>query len=277
MQRNQTITALAAGLSMAFSCAGAHADDLLNTVKIGYAAINFHEKSGDLTGQGPAAAFTPPGVQLDLRNTSFVTLGYERRLSDQWSIQLHAGVPPTIKMEGAGNAPPGTNASATAWAPAVLAAYSLTHASGIRPYVGAGVSYTFFTKEEVKPIASTALGGPTKATLDSSWAPVVRLGLEYPIAKDWVIDFTYTRFLAENEGHLDHGDDRRFRHHCRFGQDLENGGQSRQCGLGHRIPVLTTLCRAAVQTRPHRELAGLAMMHGAAVRGPETLGFVPWF
>ena len=30
----------------------------------------------------------------------------------------------------------------------------------------------------------------------------MRLGLEYPIAKDWVIDFTYTRFWLKTKATL---------------------------------------------------------------------------
>jgi len=196
MQRNQTITALVAGLSMAFLCGGARADDLVNTVKIGYAAIRFNTKSDDLMGQGPAAAFTPPGVQLNLKNTDLLALSYERRLSDQWSVVFLAGVPPTIKMEGAGTvAGAGTIGSAKAWTPAVLATYSFTNVPGFRPYVGAGVNYAYFTDEDVRSVYTGAFGGTSSTMkLKSSWGPVVQLGVEYPIAKNWVIDLSYLHY-----------------------------------------------------------------------------------
>ena len=181
---------------MALLCGGAHANDLVNTVKIGFAGISFNTKSGDLMGQRAAAGFTPPGIQLDLKNTAMLSLSYERRLSDQWSVVLQAGTPPVIKMEGAGTvAGAGTIASVRAWSPAVLATYSFTNVPGIRPYAGAGVNYAFFTNEEVRPVYTGAFGGTSSTMkLKSSWGPVVQLGVEYPIAKNWAIDLSYFHY-----------------------------------------------------------------------------------
>jgi outer membrane protein len=196
MQRGQAIIALTAGLSMALCCRAAHADDLDNTVKIGYAGLHFNPKSGDLMGQGAAAGFTPPGIQLGAKNTSMLSLAYERRFSDQWSVMFQAGVPPRIELQGAGTvSDAGTVATARAWVPAVLVAYSFTQGSGIRPYAGVGVNYATYTDEEVRPVYTSAFGGSSSTVkMKSSWGPAVQLGLEYPIAKNWVVDLSYFRY-----------------------------------------------------------------------------------
>ena len=65
MQGKELITTIGAALPVAFSlCSAAHADDLENTFKIGYAHVKFNIKSGDLT--GPPGA-TPPGLRIGSR------------------------------------------------------------------------------------------------------------------------------------------------------------------------------------------------------------------
>jgi len=193
MQRNQTIKALFAGLSIAFTCAGAQADELDNAVRIGYAGVSFNTKSGDLS--GPPGT-TPPGIQVGLKNTDLLALSYERRLSDQWSVMLQAGTPPIIHVQGAGNAAAlGSAVTARTWFPAVLVNYTFASVFGVRPYVGAGVNYTFFTDRQVSAAYTNAVQGTSSSIkMKSSLGPVVRLGAEYPIDKNWAVEFGYLHY-----------------------------------------------------------------------------------
>jgi len=194
MQRNRSLTTLAAGLSIAFACAGVQAQELANTVKIGYAHSSFNTRSGDLMGP-----FTPPGVKIDIEDVDLLALSYERRLSDQWSVMFQAGTPPRLHLTAAGTAAGlGRVVSAKIWIPAVLATYSFTNVAGIRPYVGAGANYSHYTDEQATAAYTSAVGGTsTSVKAKSSWGPVVRLGLEYPITKNWVIDVAYLRYWTK--------------------------------------------------------------------------------
>lgn len=191
MQRNQTLTTLAAGLSIVFAGAGVQAEELANTVKIGYAHASFNTRSGDLSGP-----FTPPGIKGDVEDVDLLALSYERRLSDQWSVMFQGASPPRAHLTAAGTAAGlGRIASAKIWVPAVMANYSFNNLPGFRPYVGAGVNYSHFTDEEATSTYTSAVGGSsTSVNAKSSWGPVVRLGLEYPITKNWVVDFSYLRY-----------------------------------------------------------------------------------
>lgn len=195
MPKIKTPYAFAAGLSLAFGsiCAHAQSEDAANTLKIGYAGITFNTKSGDLT--GPPGT-TPPGIQADLRNTRTLALIYERRISGPWSVVMQAGTPPVIKVDGAGTgAPLGSVQTAKVWFPAVLATYTFADLPGIRPYVGAGVNYAFFTDPQVSAAYTGALGGTSSSSkLKKSWGPVVKFGAEFPIAKNWVLDVSYSRY-----------------------------------------------------------------------------------
>lgn len=180
-------------LALAGVMADARADDTRNTIQIGYAHIGFNTKSGDLT--GPPGT-TPPGVQADLKNTPTLAVVYERRLSGPWSLVAQMGVPPTIKIMGAGTAAAlGQAGSARAWFPAVLAQYTFDGPWGALPYVAAGVNYTFYTDEEVSAAYTGAFGGTSSAArLKSSWGYVAKLGVRVPIGRNWLIDASYSRY-----------------------------------------------------------------------------------
>lgn len=191
MQGNQTLTTVATGLSIVFAAAGVQAEELANTVKIGYARAHFNTRSGDLSGP-----FTPPGIKARLEDENLLALSYERRLSDQWSVMLQGAQPPRAQIIAAGTAAGiGQVASVKIWVPAVIATYSFTDLSGFRPYVGVGVNYTRFTDEQATSAYTSAVAGSsTSVEAKSSWGPVARLGLEYSITKNWVVDVSYLRY-----------------------------------------------------------------------------------
>lgn len=186
---------LGLGLATALACvsAGAHAEGPENTMKVGYAHIGFNTTSGDLA--GPAGT-TPPGVQADLNDARTLALIYERRLSGPWSFVLQAGTPPVVKIVGAGNgAALGQVGTTRSWFPAVLAQYAFDGPWGTRPYLGAGVNYTFYTEGRVSPAYTAAFGGTSSsAKLKSSWGPVWKFGVELPLGRDWVVDAAYSRY-----------------------------------------------------------------------------------
>ena len=183
------------GLAIAFACATAvaHAGGTQNTLKFGYGHIGFNTTSGDLT--GPAGT-TPAGIQADLKDTSTLALIYERNLSDRWSIVLQAGTPPVVKIVGAGNgAALGEVGTARAWFPAVMAQYTFDGPWGTQPYVGAGLNYTFYTDEQVRSAYTDAFGGSSStAKLKSSWGHVLKIGIGFPLGRNWVIDASYSRY-----------------------------------------------------------------------------------
>lgn len=203
MSKTKVIYAFAAGLTLAFGSIGAHAqsEDAVNTLKIGYAGIYFNTNSGDLN--GPPGT-TPSGIQADLRDARTMSLIYERRISGPWSVVVQAGAPPVIQVDGAGTgAALGSVGTARAWFPAVLATYTFIGLSGIRPYVGAGVNYAFFTDRQVSAAYTAAFGGTgSSATLKDSWGPVVKLGAEFSIGKNWVLDVGYSRYWIETTATL---------------------------------------------------------------------------
>lgn len=192
---NHLDTLFAAALFAALGCGSAQAQssEKVNTFKFGYAGVRFNTDSGELT--GPPGT-TPPGVTADVKNTQTVALVYERKVWDRWSIVAQLGLPPTIRMQGAGTgAALGEVGTARAYFPALLVSYSIDGLPGFQPYVGAGVNYTFFGSKQINPSYTAAFGGTSSsAELKASLGPVLKLGVEIPINRNWVIDLAYSRY-----------------------------------------------------------------------------------
>lgn len=184
--------AIAASLPLA-----AHADDPDNIFRIGYARVGFNLQSSDLT--GPPGT-TPAGLRINVKDLDVLALSYERRLSPNWGIQFQGGIPPTLTTVGTGAAASvGTVAKARIWFPTVMAKYTFTNVPTVKPYVGFGVTYTFFTDEEVSAGYTAALQGSSSSMkLEDSWSPYVRLGVEYPIDKSWIVNVEYSTFQIKS-------------------------------------------------------------------------------
>ncbi|CAJ0773536.1 hypothetical protein LMG18090_00094 [Ralstonia mannitolilytica] len=96
-------------------------------------------------------------------------------------------------------------ASARAWNPALIGQYYFgTAQRRLRPFIGAGVSYNFFTQLRLNPnfvsamqnlgqVLQLGMGqiptGPAKvsAQTSSSWAPVANIGMSYEFAQNWTL------------------------------------------------------------------------------------------
>lgn len=190
----------AALLFFVLSCSKAHAEinEPMNTVKLGIADIHFHTRTSDL--EGPPGT-TPPGITASINNTQTLALVYERQLSGPWSIVLQGGVPPTLKVDATGTAKAlGRIATAKAWFPAVILKYSFQEVYGFRPYLGAGMNYTFFTDKHMTDAYTNGFGGTSSSVkLSNSWGGVMKLGAEYALDDNWAIDVGYSHYWIETK------------------------------------------------------------------------------
>lgn len=193
--QTKNVIAAAAGLPLALAmCGPVQADDLENNViRIGYAKVRFGLQSGDLS--GPPGT-TPPGLKIDARDLDVLAISYERRLARNWVAQIQVGVPPALTAVGADNAAPvGAVAKARIWFPTAMVLYTIPGFSVVRPYVAGGVTYTFFTEQQVTPAYTAALqGSASSINLKSAWGAFARAGLEYPIDQQWSVNLEYSSF-----------------------------------------------------------------------------------
>lgn len=194
MQFKKTIASASLACTViAMLSAPAHAEEFENQIKVGYAHVNFNLKSGDLT--GPPMT-TPPGIGMDVKNLHIAAISYQRNLSPNWGIQFQGGIPPTLTAFGTRAAQSaGTVAKARIWFPTLMAVYTFTDVPVIRPYIGVGATYTFFTEERTSPAYTASVGGTSSTmTMKPSWSPYLRIGFEYPIDQRWSINTEFSTY-----------------------------------------------------------------------------------
>jgi outer membrane protein len=166
-----------------------------NSARIGLYSVFFHVKADDLSGP-----YVPPGANIDAKNVNTLYLGYVRRLSSHFDLELAVGYPPLQKTVGKGPATLGSvpydgQVIATArWlAPTLLVEYMFfDENSKLRPYIGAGVNYAAFYDRNSTAQGNAASGGPTKLSLTSSVGPAGTAGLAYNIGGHWNLYASYS-------------------------------------------------------------------------------------
>jgi outer membrane protein len=188
--------AIAAAAMSLYRATPALADEVPgNSARIGLYSVFFHVKADDLSGP-----YVPPGANIDAKNLTTLYLGYVRRLSSHFDVELAIGYPPLQKTVGKGPATLGSvpydgQVIATArWlAPTLLVEYMFfDENSKLRPYIGAGVNYAAFYDRDVTAQGNAASGGPTKLSLTSSVGPAGTAGLAYNIGGNWNLYASYS-------------------------------------------------------------------------------------
>ncbi|WP_206957758.1 OmpW/AlkL family protein [Trinickia acidisoli] len=147
---------------------------------------------------GQSAVMAGSGATISSGDTFGLTASYY--VTDHISADTEMGVPPTWHLNGSGTlAGAGELGTARAWSPAILVNYHFGEPNArLRPYLGAGVTYTWFSNVKLSnavsggqilasPAVGTALEGPTSVSLSQSFAPVVNAGLTYNIDSHWSI------------------------------------------------------------------------------------------
>ncbi|VVE33060.1 membrane protein [Pandoraea morbifera] len=223
------LCALGLGISLASPDASAQqAGD--NVVNLGWFHIAPQDSSKPMTtsvtqeGITPGlvpSSFTSPGSGAKVSNADTLGLVVTHFFTDNIALQTVAGIPAKFKLTGQGViAPPGLAGALTSidlgapqnnpivqsvrqWSPALVLQYYFGQAnSAWRPFLGIGVSYTFFTNVNLNPSFEAALNqnfgsvlaftsghnGPTsvEAKSSASWQPVFNAGFSYAFDKHWV-------------------------------------------------------------------------------------------
>jgi outer membrane protein len=180
-----------------------------NSFRAGSYTVFYHTHADDITGP-----YVPAGVNLKAKDLETLYVGYVRRLSPSFSLELALGYPPLNKVEGKGPAFVGSVpyngqvVSTARWlSPAALLEYNfLSEDSKLRPFIGVGVNYTNFYDRKSTAQGNAGLGGPTKLSLTASVGPAATAGLAYTITPRWHVYGSYsiarvnTHVTADTEG-----------------------------------------------------------------------------
>lgn len=194
-----------------------------NVMALGWFYIRPMDSATPLTTTTSAlglGTYQSPGTDVKVSNANTLSVTFTHFFDDNWAGTFVGGVPPKFNLYGSGNviAPipvlgsltlinlglPQNNPVATVreWSPAVQVEYHFgTAQNKLRPFVGAGVSYNFFTNLRLNSNFVNAMQnlgrtlqlgmgqiptGPGRVTAESSssWTPTATIGASYEVAKN---------------------------------------------------------------------------------------------
>lgn len=223
-----------APLVAACVCASAHAQQAGdNVVTAGWIHVAPKDSSDPLTTHvaatpinGPLGvpnSFTSAGTGLTVSNANTFGLNFTHFFSDHIALTALGGVPPEFHINGFGTIqPPGPSGALGSenlsepsnnplvgkvrqWTVGAMLQYFFGQSSArFRPFVGVGLTYSWFTNFELNPYFSQSLNnnlgsilaagagkpGPTSISAKSSstWTPIFNLGATWAFDKHWGIN-----------------------------------------------------------------------------------------
>lgn len=145
----------------------------------------FAHKEGDFIVRAGLASVVPNddsdetlGAKLEVDSNTQLGLTFGYMFTDNISFEVLAASPFThdISIQGVGKA-----GETKHLPPTLMVEYYFGNSeSDFRPYVGAGINYTFFFDEKLDSGASLSL--------DDSWGLAANVGLDYMINDDWFVN-----------------------------------------------------------------------------------------
>jgi outer membrane protein len=198
---------LAAALVLIAACFGptsrSDADETPgNALRLGFYDVFYHASAQDIAGP-----YVPAGLNVTVKDVQTLYVGYIRRLAQQWEIELAFGIPPTTNTYGKGPATVGSVpyngvliSSAKWFAPTALLNYKfLDETYPVRPYIGAGINYTYFYDRQSTAGGNAVSGGPTSISLPSSIGPAATVGIGWQVAHHCTVNASYSFSQVKTE------------------------------------------------------------------------------
>jgi len=145
------------------------------------------------------ATTTVIGGDVDITNTVVPELDLSYFFNENFAIEAIAAITPhDVDATGTtlGKVDLG---SVTLIPPTVLVQYHLPMGNGFKPYVGAGVNYTFFVDED-------APGGTvTSIDYDDTFGWALQAGVDYHINERWMLNFDVKKLFLSTDVSLNNG------------------------------------------------------------------------
>lgn len=135
---------------------------------------------------------------VEVESTTGLTFSATYMFAPRWGVELLAGLPflHGITLKGAGEV-----AETDLLPPTLSAQYHFNPNGRVRPYVGAGLTYTIFSDERTWG----ALQGK-KLELDSSFGPAAQIGIDVDVIPGWFINLDARWFDIDTDAKLDGAD-----------------------------------------------------------------------
>ncbi len=192
---NTTHISIAAALMLAAGCASAQKAGTIS-LEVGITQLSPQVTSGDLS----APAF--PSTKADVSSDTALTGAANYMATDNIAVNVPLGLGFKHEITGASRAAGfGKIAEVRVLPVTVLGQYRFGDANAkFRPYLGAGLTYAKFYKEQGSA-ALTALtnpgGTPTTLSVGSKIAPAFQVGMVFNINDKWFVNAHYVKTLLK--------------------------------------------------------------------------------
>ena len=158
--------------------------------------VNPNDDSGTLTLNGVDQG--TKGVSVNSDTVPELDITY--MLHKNWGVELILGYSNhTVKGEKSWSAL-GDVIDTKVLPPTLTLQYHFMPDSNIRPYVGAGINYTYFFDEEVAGNVLDQSGAKVK--LDSSWGLAAQAGVDVALNDDWFVNFDVKYIDIDTTAHF---------------------------------------------------------------------------
>lgn len=180
---------------------------LLATVLLSsISATTFANQTGDILIRGGATSVNPDSnhaavllagsdstMSLSVDDNTQLGLNLVYFYDSNWAVEILAATPfthdVTIHDPNAVLGVDGAKlAEVTHLPPTLSALYYIDTGTAFKPYVGAGVNYTYFFKEEFEAAPKSL--GLSDLQLDGSFGFAVQVGADYEIDRNWSVNFS---------------------------------------------------------------------------------------
>ncbi len=160
--------------------------DWIGRIGIGHISINSSSSTVDIIGTGPVP---DTGIEADDSTNLAGTIGY--MVTDNWELELLLALP--FRHDVSSNdtlsgvlGSSGNIATSKQLPPVLSFNYHFMPKNSMRPYVGAGINYTFFFDEKTTGALKNA--GYTNLKLEDSFGLAVQAGIDIDITEKWFIN-----------------------------------------------------------------------------------------
>jgi len=161
--------------------------------------ISPNVSSGEITFMDGTPVAPPSGIDVDSAVTLDIDITY--MFTNNFGVELLLDLTSAHDVNATGNlgtAIPGKIAEVTVLPPALIAQYHFMPQNNIRPYAGAGISYTFFMNEKTTDALTNGLGaGSSDLIVDDTFAFLVQAGVDVDISQNWYVNFDAKYFLMD--------------------------------------------------------------------------------
>jgi len=189
--RTTLFAASALALAIAAPSVHAHqAGDII--VRAGAVTVQTHESTSGVKGdRGTLGTLGNLRGKTTIDNDTQLGLNFAYMITDQWGVELLAATPfkHTAKIKNTGSIADGKLGSFKHLPPTLSAVYyPLNSNSAFKPYVGAGINYTWFFDESLSSSAKAPGRDFTSLNINNSWGWAAQVGADYMLTDNIMLN-----------------------------------------------------------------------------------------